>query len=82
MHYTDNGSRISSYAFTRVMRSQSTLQRQLRRQIKKTPLCQMHILSFILFVFKNSYGILLNKVKLTQVAKNHLSFATAFFSYF
>jgi hypothetical protein len=29
---------IKSYAFTRVVRSQSTLQRQLRRQMKKKPL--------------------------------------------
>jgi hypothetical protein len=28
---------FKSYVFTRVVRSQSTLQRQLRRRIKKTP---------------------------------------------
>jgi hypothetical protein len=46
MHYTDNRSRdqlFKSYGFTRVVRSQSTLQRQLRCQIKKKNLYTLYI---------------------------------------
>jgi hypothetical protein len=42
---------FKSYAFTRVVRSQSTLQRLLRRKIKKTPFICREKYEYVIYIF-------------------------------